>query len=123
MVSGICWGGRSSVGTMVRSLMVLITGAVQVHDRIVNAEMRQPKSDRGEFCPANKDFFDALFLTDRQEFNANLASTLVKALNVMLTHTSSERGRTAVPLITNATGISPFPIKITVKVGGIELGY
>ncbi|OJA18501.1 hypothetical protein AZE42_07590 [Rhizopogon vesiculosus] len=72
---------------------------------IVNAEMRQPKSDR-----------------DRQEFNANLASTLVKALNVMLTHTSSERGRTAVPLITNASGISPFPIKITVKVGGVELG-
>ncbi|KIK37116.1 hypothetical protein CY34DRAFT_810651 [Suillus luteus UH-Slu-Lm8-n1] len=71
---------------------------------IVNAEMRQPKSE------------------DRQEFNANLAATLLKALNVMLTHTSSERGRTAVPLITNATGISPFPIKIAVKVGGVELG-
>ncbi|KAG2739834.1 DUF1649-domain-containing protein [Suillus brevipes Sb2] len=71
---------------------------------IVNAEMRQPKSE------------------DRQEFNANLASTLLKALNVMLTHTSSERGRTAVPLITNATGISPFPIKIAVKVGGVEIG-
>ncbi|KAG2033004.1 autophagy-related protein [Suillus americanus] len=71
---------------------------------IVNAEMRQPKSE------------------DQQEFNANLASTLLKALNVMLTHTSSERGRTAVPLITNATGISPFPIKIAVKVGGVELG-
>jgi hypothetical protein len=41
---------------------------------------------------------------------------------VMLTHTSSERGRTAVPLITNATGISPFPIKIAVKVGGVEIG-
>ncbi|KAG2067013.1 DUF1649-domain-containing protein [Suillus decipiens] len=71
---------------------------------IVNAEMRQPKSE------------------DQQEFNANLASTLLKALNVMLTYTSSERGRTAVPLITNAAGISPFPIKIAVKVGGVELG-
>jgi hypothetical protein len=27
----------------------------------------------------------------------------------------------AVPLITNATGISPFPLKMIVKVGGIEL--
>ncbi|EGN93571.1 hypothetical protein SERLA73DRAFT_189272 [Serpula lacrymans var. lacrymans S7.3] len=72
---------------------------------IINAEMRQPKSDR-----------------DRQEFNATLASTLSKSLHVMLTHTSSERGRTAVPLITNSTGISPFPIKMVVKVGGVEIG-
>ena len=39
----------------------------------------------------------------------------------MLTHASSERGRSAVPLITNAQSISPFPIKITVKVGGVEV--
>ncbi|KAE9400565.1 hypothetical protein BT96DRAFT_819043 [Gymnopus androsaceus JB14] len=38
------------------------------------------------------------------------------------THTSSERGRTAVPLITNATGISPFPIGVSVKIGGVEIG-
>ena len=37
-------------------------------------------------------------------------------------HTSSEKGRTTVPLITNATCISPFPIRITVKVDGIETG-
>ncbi|KIM77101.1 hypothetical protein PILCRDRAFT_825637 [Piloderma croceum F 1598] len=72
---------------------------------IVNAEMRQPKSER-----------------DRQAFNTALASTLSKSLHTMLTHTSSERGRTAVPLITNASGISPFPVKMTVKVGGVELG-
>jgi len=72
---------------------------------VVNAEMRQPKSER-----------------DRQAFNATLASTLSTSLHTMLTHTSSERGRTAVPLITNATGISPFPVKMTVKVGGVELG-
>jgi len=72
---------------------------------IVNAELRQPKSDR-----------------DRHEFNASLATTLTKALQVMLTHTSSEEGRTAVPLITNATGISPFPIRIVVKVDGLEIG-
>jgi len=72
---------------------------------VVNAEMRQPKSER-----------------DRQAFNTALASTLSKSLHTMHTYTSSERGRTAVPLITNATGISPFPVKMTVKVGGVELG-
>lgn len=40
----------------------------------------------------------------------------------MLVHTSSERGRVAVPLITDATGISPFPIRIGVTVGGVEVG-
>ncbi|KAG6377992.1 hypothetical protein JVT61DRAFT_14789 [Boletus reticuloceps] len=63
-----------------------------------------------------------VFIPYRHEFSASLATTLTKALHVMLTHTSSEEGRTAVPLITNATGISPFPIRITVKVDGIEIG-
>ncbi|KAF9218642.1 DUF1649-domain-containing protein [Gyrodon lividus] len=72
---------------------------------IVNAELRQPKSDK-----------------DRQEFTTTLSATLTKALQVMLTHTSSEKGRTAVPLITNATGISPFPVRITVKIDGVEIG-
>ncbi|KAG1762119.1 hypothetical protein EDD22DRAFT_778770 [Suillus occidentalis] len=58
----------------------------------------------------------------RHEFNANLASMLLRALNMMLTHTSSERGRTAVPLITNATVISPFRSRLQLKVGGVELG-
>jgi hypothetical protein len=58
---------------------------------------------------------------DRHAFNTALASTLSKSLHTMLTHTSSERGRTAVPLITNAAGISPFPVKMIVKVGGVEL--
>ncbi|KAI9457374.1 hypothetical protein HD554DRAFT_2142988 [Boletus coccyginus] len=74
-------------------------------NRIVNAELRQPKLDR-----------------DRHEFSATLAATLTKALHVMLTYTSSEKGRTAVPLITNATGISPFPVQIMVKVDGVEVG-
>ncbi|KAF8832135.1 hypothetical protein HHX47_DHR1001006 [Lentinula edodes] len=59
---------------------------------------------------------------DRQKFDAALSNTLTKAIHTMLTHTSSDRGRTAVPLITNATGISPFPIRIAVKVGGVEIG-
>lgn len=62
-------------------------------------------------------------MTDRQteDFDFIVASTLSKALHVMLTYTSSERGRNVVPLITNATGISPFPIKITIKVDGVEI--
>jgi len=72
---------------------------------VVNAEMRQPKSER-----------------DREAFEVALRSTLSKALHTMISHTSSERGRTAVPLITNSSGISPFPLKMTVKVGGVEIG-
>jgi len=59
---------------------------------------------------------------DRQVFNTTLAETLTKSIQTMLTHTSSERGRIAVPLITNATGISPFPIRMTVRVDGVEIG-
>ncbi|KAI0640313.1 autophagy-related protein [Trametes polyzona] len=70
---------------------------------IINAEIRQP-SDR-----------------ERQKFNADLAATLTKSLQTMLVHSSSEKGRSAVPLITNATSISPFPIKMAVKVGGVEV--
>jgi len=90
---------------------------------VVNAEMRQPKSERGVslLYPPNLRA-DAAASADRQAFNTALASTLSKSLHTMLTHTASERGRTAVPLITNATGISPFPVKMTVKVGGVELG-
>ncbi|KAJ7290288.1 autophagy-related protein [Mycena rebaudengoi] len=72
---------------------------------IINAELRQPKSDR-----------------DRQQFLTTLAATLTKAVQTMLAHTSSEKGRAAVPLITNATGISPFPVRVAVSVGGIEIG-
>ncbi len=39
---------------------------------------------------------------------------------MMLTHTSSEQGRGAVPPITNSD-VSPFPLKISVRVGGTEL--
>ncbi|TCD71022.1 hypothetical protein EIP91_000520 [Steccherinum ochraceum] len=71
---------------------------------MINAEIRQPTTER-----------------DRQKFNADLATALTKSLKTMLTHTSSETGRAAVPLITVAQGISPFPYRITVKVNGIEI--
>ncbi|KAF8486667.1 autophagy-related protein [Russula emetica] len=71
---------------------------------IINAEIRQPKSEK-----------------ERQQFNQNIAATLSKSLRVMLTHTSSEQGRGAVPPITNSD-VSPFPLKISVRVGGAELG-
>ncbi|KAH6906950.1 hypothetical protein BKA70DRAFT_382264 [Coprinopsis sp. MPI-PUGE-AT-0042] len=54
----------------------------------------------------------------RQRENADhkaLAQHLSKTLRHMLEHTSSESGRAAVPLITNATGISPFPVDIAVS--------
>ncbi|KAH9914903.1 autophagy-related protein [Epithele typhae] len=70
---------------------------------IINAEIRQPSEK------------------DRQRFNADLAGTLTKSLHTMLAHASSERGRAAVPLITDASSISPFPIKMAVKVGGVEV--
>jgi hypothetical protein len=37
-------------------------GAVEVHARIVNAEMRQPKSDRGEILSSGSDFALTLLL-------------------------------------------------------------
>ncbi|KAF9024212.1 DUF1649-domain-containing protein [Hymenopellis radicata] len=71
---------------------------------IINAEVRQPP-DR-----------------ERTSFESTLAATLTKSIFTMITYTTSEKGRAAVPLITDATGISPFPIRITVKIGGVEVG-
>ncbi|EIN06411.1 DUF1649-domain-containing protein [Punctularia strigosozonata HHB-11173 SS5] len=61
-------------------------------------------------------------LSSRQKAgnDAELSQTLQKTLTTILMHTSSEQGRSAVPLITSASGISPFPLKITVKVGSAE---
>jgi len=73
--------------------------------RVINAELRQPKTDR-----------------DRQAFQADIASTLTKAIETMITYTSSDRGRAVVPPITDAKGISPFPFKVTVTIGNLEVG-
>ncbi|KAL9714609.1 hypothetical protein Ac2012v2_001266 [Leucoagaricus gongylophorus] len=72
---------------------------------IINVEFRQHKAER-----------------DRLAFNANLTNTLSKSIQVILVHTSSERGRAAVPPITQSSGISPFPFKIAAHVGGMEIG-
>ncbi|TFK64583.1 DUF1649-domain-containing protein [Pluteus cervinus] len=72
---------------------------------IVNAELRQPKSD-----------------VDRLNFHASIAASLTKSIHTMLEHTSSEKGRAVVPLITKANEISPFPLDIAVKIGGVEVG-
>lgn len=58
---------------------------------------------------------------DRQTYLRTLPNTLTRALQTMLLHTSSEAGRAAVPPITNSN-LSPFPMKITVKVGSTEVG-
>ncbi|KAF8352162.1 autophagy-related protein [Amanita rubescens] len=72
---------------------------------VINVELTQSRNEK-----------------ERQSFNRELATTLTKSIQVMLTHTVSERGRTAVPLITDAGSISPFPIRMVVKVGGVEVG-
>jgi autophagy-related protein 101 len=61
-------------------------------------------------------------LLDRQAFSATLTAALTESLHKMLIYTSSEQGRTAVPVITSASGISPFPIKVTVHIDGVEVG-
>jgi len=60
-------------------------------------------------------------MPDRLSFNANLKNTLSKSIQMILVHTSSERGRAAVPPITQSSGISPFPFKIAAHVGGVEI--
>jgi autophagy-related protein 101 len=70
--------------------------------RIINAQLRQPKGER-------------------QAFDTALSKSLTDAVQKVLVYTSSERGRNVVPLITDASGISPFPMQVVVKVGGVEL--
>ncbi|KAF8061838.1 autophagy-related protein [Lyophyllum atratum] len=72
---------------------------------VVNAKLQQPQTDE-----------------DRQSFDADSGDTLTKAIETMLIHTSSERGRMAVPLITSQAELSPFPIQISVIIGGVEVG-
>ena len=115
------------MGTMVRHQRFqnpLLLIHVPLSNRVINAELRQPKSDRGQaalFIQSLNVTVSVVTLSDRQNFNTTLAATLTQSLRMMLTHTSSERGRSAVPLITDASGISPFPIEITVTIGGIEV--
>lgn len=71
---------------------------------IINVEARQPKSD-----------------ADRQALHRELSDRLARALRTILEHTSSERGRAAVPLITQNSGISPFPFRIAAKVGATDV--
>ncbi|KAF5349564.1 hypothetical protein D9756_008829 [Leucocoprinus leucothites] len=72
---------------------------------IINVEFRQHRTER-----------------ERLTFNTSLANALSKSVQTILIHTSSERGRAAVPPITQSSGISPFPFKITARVGGAEVG-
>ena len=83
--------------TKLESLTLIVT------PRIINAEVRQPQ-------------------TDKAAFNVNLSKVLHDTLLTILNHTSSEAGRSAVPPITNSSGISPFPFRISVKVAGTEVG-
>ncbi|KZW01329.1 DUF1649-domain-containing protein [Exidia glandulosa HHB12029] len=71
---------------------------------IINVEARQPKTD-----------------PERQALLRELSDTLSNALRTILEHTASDRGRAAVPLITQNSGISPFPFRVVAKLNGAEL--
>ena len=107
---------------MVRYVVVVVVQFPLIHaiHRIINAEIRQPKSDQGMYYSTHPAPSFWLTIAERQQFDRNIAATLSKSLRTMLTHTSSEQGRAAVPPITNSD-VSPFPLKIAVRVGGVEL--
>jgi len=96
--------------------------------RVINAELRHVRTEKGAEGLALVPSFlklNTLFVRpDRQIFNDNLTKTLNKAIFMMIQYTSSEQGRQAVPLITERApdAISPFPFKIQVKVGDVEVG-
>ena len=89
--------------------------------RVINAELRQPKSTLGT---------DPSFITEKilkfrfldRTFKRTLTTTLVKTVQTLVTYISSERGRGVVPPITDAAGISPFPFTVVVKIGNQEVG-
>ncbi|GJJ15297.1 hypothetical protein Clacol_009573 [Clathrus columnatus] len=96
---------RQKKGWAVTQIFSAVEEEVPWEEWHINVDLRQALTDR-----------------DRQTLNSNLSSTLSDALKKILTHTSSERGRAAIPLITNAfNGLSPFPFSIRVRVGGIEV--
>jgi autophagy-related protein 101 len=70
----------------------------------INTTLRQPTSER-----------------EREQLYAELSAALARAVMDILEYTSSERGRTAVPLIASAEGISPFPWEIKLKVDGADV--
>ena len=57
-----------------------------------------------------------------RSLDRTLTATLVKTVQTLVTYISSERGRSVVPPITDAAGISPFPFTVAVKVGNQEVG-
>jgi hypothetical protein len=104
-----------------------LQSVVNTPHRVINAELRQPKSTLGaesvfdSLVDANHSTQPSLRFLDRT-FNRTLATTLVKTIQTLVTYTSSERGRSVVPPITDAAGISPFPYTVVVKIGNQEVG-
>jgi hypothetical protein len=122
MVSIISRRRRHPLGTMVRPpilspLSPPLFTQIQDYQHRASSTSNGPRYPHPRFSSHPKNSL-SFRLTDRQIFYTNLTTTLTKSIQTMLTHTSSERGRTAVPPITQSTGISPFPFKITVKVSG-----
>ncbi|PVF97941.1 hypothetical protein CPB86DRAFT_785271 [Serendipita vermifera] len=55
---------------------------------------------------------------DRDNLHEYLSETLSRSIISILDYTASERGRAAVPPISTMGGISPFPIRTVLQVGG-----
>lgn len=50
-----------------------------------------------------------------------LPGKLSEILMTILTKTSSDKGRSVVPLIHSANVITPFPLTMQVRVGGVDV--
>ena len=91
--------------------------------RIINAELRQPKNTLGtDLFFYNRDAKSQFLLFLDRTFTQTITATLVKTVQTLVTYISSERGRSVVPPITDAAGISPFPFTVVVKIGNQEVG-
>ncbi|KAH7100933.1 DUF1649-domain-containing protein [Auriculariales sp. MPI-PUGE-AT-0066] len=59
--------------------------------------------------------------SNAEAFTNAQSDMLTRALRIILEHTSSDQGRAAVPRIKDLSGVSPFPWRIEVRVGSVEL--
>ncbi|KAF7295817.1 hypothetical protein HMN09_01124600 [Mycena chlorophos] len=91
---------------------------------IINAELRQPKSDLGasHLLRPSIPSLTPPQTAEREQLETTLAATLTKAVMTMLVHATSAETRAIVPQITEAATISPFPLSIAVSVGGDVVG-
>ncbi|KDQ08910.1 hypothetical protein BOTBODRAFT_138259 [Botryobasidium botryosum FD-172 SS1] len=72
---------------------------------VINASVHAPKHEH-----------------ERRAIQSTLPGSLTRILRTILVRASSESGRQCVPPIVTAGVVSPFPLRITVVVGGVSVG-